>query len=73
MVTQKLSPIQVHFLRFFSEREVDDQETNEIQKIIANYYLNKADSLMDSIWKEKGYSEKKMVDLLEQKLEVSGK
>ncbi len=73
MLAQKLSPIQIHFLRFFSEREIDDQETYELQKIIANYYLTKADSLMEKIWVEKDYSEQKMIELLDKKLDVSKK
>jgi hypothetical protein len=73
IIAQKLSPIQVHLLRFFSERNVNDQETNELQVLIANFYAQKADKLMESIWKEKGYSESKMLEILEQNLNTSGK
>jgi hypothetical protein len=64
----KLSPIQVHLLRFFSERNINDQETQELQQLIANHYAQKADKLMDSIWQEKGYDEAKMLEILEQDL-----
>jgi hypothetical protein len=70
---QKLSPIQVHLLRFFSEHNVNDEETNELQTLIGNFYAQKADKLMEDIWKEKGYSESKMLEILEQKLNTSGK
>ena len=73
VLAQKLNPIQVHLLRFFSERNINEQETNELQRLIANFYAEKADQLMDSIWSEKGYSETKMIEILEQDLKQSGK
>jgi hypothetical protein len=69
ILAQKLNPIQVHLLRFFSERNVNEQETNELQLLIANFYAQKADKLMESIWSEKGYSETKMMEILEQDLD----
>jgi hypothetical protein len=68
VLAQKLNPIQVHLLRFFSERNVNEQETNELQLLIANFYAQKADKLMESIWSEKGYSETIMMEILEQDL-----
>lgn len=73
VIAQKLNPIQVHLLRFFSERNINDQETKELQQLIANFYVQKADKLMESIWVEKGYSETKMMKILEQDLKQSGK
>jgi hypothetical protein len=73
VLAQKLNPIQVHLLRFFSERNVNEQETNELQQLIANFYAQKADKLMESIWSEKGYSETKMMEILEQDLKQSGR
>lgn len=73
VIAQKLNPIQVHLLRFFSERSINEQETNELQQLIANFYAQKADKLMESIWSEKGYSETKMMEILEQDLNQSGK
>jgi len=65
---QKLSPIQVHLLRFFSEKNVTEQETQELQKLIAKYYAEKADNLMEDIWHEKQYDETRMFEILEQDL-----
>lgn len=73
VLAQKLNPIQVHLLRFFSERNINEQETSELQQLIANFYAQKADKLMESIWVEKGYSETKMMEILEQDLTQSGK
>lgn len=67
-VAQKLSPIQVHLLRFFSEKPINDQETYELQQLIARFYAQKADMLMDDIWEEKGYDEAKMLEILEKDL-----
>lgn len=68
-VSPKLSPIQVHLLRFFSENEISDEETKELQKIIAKYYADKADSLMENIWKDKGYSTDTIKRLIENESE----
>ncbi len=61
---QKLSAIQLHLLRFFSERPVPDQDTAEIQRIIANYYAQKADQRMDELWEQRGYSAETMDEIL---------
>ena len=64
IVSQKLTDIQIHLLRFFSEYKVSDGETAEIQRMIANYYAKKGDDLMDKIWEEKGYNDEKIQDIL---------
>ena len=61
---QKLSDVQLHLLRFFSERPVSDSETTDIQRIIANYYAKKADKRMDEIWEQRGYTAEKMDEIL---------
>ena len=60
----KLSAIQLHLLRFFSERPVSDSETTEIQRIIANYYAHKADQRMDELWEQRGYTEETMDEIM---------
>ncbi|MES2796978.1 MAG: hypothetical protein V4683_13495 [Bacteroidota bacterium] len=64
-VIQNLNPIQVHLLKFFSEKNINESETKELQLLIANYYSQKADNLMNKIWDEKGFSDKKINELLE--------
>lgn len=61
----KLSAIQLHLLRFSSERPVSDSETVEIQRMIANYYAYKADQRMDEIWEQHGYTENTMDEILD--------
>ena len=60
----KLSAIQLHLLRFFSERPVSDSETTDLQHMIANYYTQKADERMEAIWAQRGYTEKTMDEVL---------
>lgn len=60
----KLSPIQVHLLRFFSERNLNDEETQDIQRLIAHYYAEKADLLMDEIWQKNKFNDDKMLEIL---------
>ena len=62
--SQKLSDIQLHLLRFFSERKVSAEETLEIQRIIALYYADKADAVMDKMWSEKAFNSEKMNEIL---------
>ncbi len=64
----KLNPIQLHLLRFFSGQNVNEQETMALQKLIAKYYADKADRLMENIWEEKGLNHDKMLEILEQDL-----
>lgn len=64
-IAQKLSPIQVHLLRFFSEKPINNQETYELQQLIARFYAQKADILMGKIWQEKGYDETKILEIWE--------
>jgi hypothetical protein len=45
--TTKLNDLQLHFLKYLSEFEVSDQETNDIKNIVSNYYFNKAELAID--------------------------
>jgi hypothetical protein len=65
---QKLNPVQLHLLRFFSERQVTEQETIEIQQLISQHYAQKADKLMDLLWVDRGYTGQTMDDILNKEL-----
>lgn len=60
----KLNDVQLHLLRFFSERPVSDTETTDIQRIIAQYYAEKADQRMDELWEQRDYSERTIDEIL---------
>lgn len=61
---QKLSSVQLHLLRFFSERSVPDEEIADIQRVIAQYYAQKADQRMDDLWEQRGYTAETMNEIL---------
>jgi hypothetical protein len=42
-VAKNLNDIQLHFLQYFSEFEVSEQETNDIKNMVSNYYFEKAE------------------------------
>lgn len=60
----KLSSVQLHLLRFFSERAVPDEETADIQRVIAQYYAQKADQRMDDLWEQRAYTAETMIEVL---------
>ena len=64
----RLNPVQVHLLRFFNEKNISEQETTEIQQLIAHHYAQKADLLMEKIWVEKQLDSSKMEELLNKDL-----
>ncbi len=51
--TKNLNELQLHFLRFFSEVEVSDQETQDIKNMVSNYYFNKAEIAIEKAIKDK--------------------
>ena len=68
---EKLNPMQLHLLRFFSEHQVSEQETSEIQQLIANHYTRKADARMDEIWSEQEFTEQIIEEILNGPLKKS--
>ena len=50
---KKLNEIQLHFLQYFSEFDVSEQETNDIKNIVSNYYFEKAESALEKALIEK--------------------
>lgn len=61
---EKLNPMQLHLLRFFSEHQVTEQETAEIQQLIVSYYARKADARMEEIWAERNLTEQTIEEIL---------
>ena len=50
---KNLNELQLHFLQFFSENEVTDQETKEIKNIVSKYYFEKAQNALEKAILEK--------------------
>ena len=48
---------QLKLLDFFSNRKFSEEELQDIQTLIANYYAAKADAEMDALVEEKGWTQ----------------
>lgn len=57
---KNLNELQLHFLRFFSEVEVSDQETQDIKNMVSNYYFNKAEIAIEKAIKDKNIDIKEL-------------
>ena len=50
---KNLNELQLHFLQFFSEIEVNEQETKDIKNLVSNYYFEKAEKAIEKAIKDK--------------------
>jgi hypothetical protein len=62
----ELSPIQVSLLRLFN-RPMSDNETEELKKLLLNYYSDRLEQEVTKVIEEKGYSQKDFDNMLNQK------
>jgi hypothetical protein len=53
----KLSPIQLNLIRLFSQRNVSDEETLELGRLISKYYSDKAEQALEQHMAEQGIKE----------------
>ena len=44
---KNLNELQLHFLQFFSEKEVTDEETKDIKNMVSKYYFKKAQNAIN--------------------------
>ena len=44
---KNLNELQLHFLQFFSENEVTDEETKDIKNMVSKYYFEKAQNAIN--------------------------
>ena len=63
---QMLNPLQVHFIQLLGQWDVKEEELNDIKSLISRHFSEKADKLMDQIWKEKNLSQTDLDALLDQ-------
>lgn len=54
MGAKKLNKLQLHFIQFFLDRNINDEETNKIKQIIAQYYFEKAQNELEKVISDKG-------------------
>ena len=45
--SKNLNELQLHFLQFFSEKEVTDEETKDIKNMVSKYYFEKAQNAIN--------------------------
>lgn len=57
---KNLNDLQMHFLQFFSEIEVTEQETNDIKNMVSNYYFEKAQKAIEKAIVDKNIDVKAM-------------
>ena len=50
---KNLNELQLHFLQFFSEVEVSEQETKDIKNMVSNYYFEKAEKAIEKAIEDK--------------------
>ena len=62
---QILTPLQIHFIQVLGQWDVKDEELNDIKFLISRHFAEKADKLMEKIWKEKNLSQTDLDGLLE--------
>ncbi|AEI49978.1 hypothetical protein [Runella slithyformis] len=67
-VPTKFNEVQMHFLQFLSQRQVSEQELEDIQRMIAKYYFDKAAIELEKIVMEKGITEADVENLKNQHL-----
>lgn len=61
-----LSNIQAELLKLFAA-DIPEKHLTEIRKMIALFLLEKARDKADAIWEEKGYSDEKLLQILNKK------
>ncbi len=61
---QALTRAQIELLKFIGNRNISDNELNDIKLIFSQYYLKKADLEMEGVWKERKLSADKIEKIL---------
>lgn len=59
---KNLNELQLHFLQFFSEVEVSEQETKDIKNMVSNYYFEKAEKAVEKAIEDKNIDIKALED-----------
>ena len=73
MGAKKLNKLQLHFLQFFLNRDIDDNETEQIKQVIAQYYFDKAEKEIENVIREKGITNISIENLKNQHLRTKYK
>lgn len=63
LIKPPLSNIQVELLKLFSS-SIPEKDLLAIKKLIAGYLLNHARDRADAIWEERGYTDEKLLGII---------
>lgn len=61
-----LSNVQTELLKLFPA-EIPEKDLLELKKVIAKFLLEKARDKADTIWDSKGYTDEKLIEILNEK------
>ena len=61
MQTQKLTNVQLELLKVFSY-QLNQQQLNDIKKLLANYFAEQATQEMDKLWEENNWDSDTMTN-----------
>ncbi len=64
----KMNQMQLHLLQFFAQKEVSIKEAEELQRLISQYYFDKAEEELEKIIKIKNITSKDIDNLANQHL-----
>lgn len=59
----KMNKMQLHLLEFFAQKEVSINEAEDIQRLIAKYYFDKAEKELEELMRTKSITQKDIDDL----------
>lgn len=68
MGAKKLNKLQLHFIQFFLNRNINDEETDKIKQIIAQYYFDKAGDELEKVMVDKSLTIEDIQKLKDQHL-----
>ncbi len=66
----KMNQMQLHLLQFFAEKDISSEEAEELQKIMAQYYFDKAEKELERVMYEKNITPSDIEDLANQHLRI---
>ena len=61
-----LSNVQTELLKLFAA-DIPEKDLTELKKIIAGFLLEKAQDKADAIWEKNGYTDEKLLEILNSK------
>lgn len=64
----QMNPMQLHLLQFFAQKEVSPTEAEDLQRLIAQYYFEKAEKELEGIMQAKNITQKDLDELAHQHL-----